>query len=297
MKNKFQNPFTKIKKTGKTRLLTHTIIFIFLLFLNLSLVAQDKDEVKSEAKKDNVETREVIQPEANKTSEVVKEEIPNEPKKINTEANVEIQPETKNQAERRIDRRFQIGIFFPATEYVFPKTLNTAFIINKKFSVHFHLSSFRNVRVSYIPVSSNFISRTDSKIDGTYVDFGIRYFPYEPIPIYFGMLTGREFSNESNGNLSYGNYSTSQYLFYGKIEYEPSKFVALPLGFNWQFLNGIFLNINYNWVFHNIRDRHSLYFSNAPIFESVATRYIYDLYYARTDLLQSPITFSIGYAF
>lgn len=204
---------------------------LFIVFLNLTLFAQDKEEISTEAKKENLET---------------KEEIASEPKKVNVEPKEKIQTNSLNQAERRMNRRFQIGVFFPATEYTTPKTLNTAFAISKKFSVNLNLSIFRYNKSGTIPGSSTFFVGDSKSINGYYIDFGIRYFPFEVVPVYFGILVGREISNEKQENLTIANgkFAITTFLHYSKVEYEPSKFAAIPIGFNWQFLNGNVLNFN-----------------------------------------------------
>ncbi len=212
------------------------------------------------------------------------------------EVKTETLSDSKNQAERRVERKFQIGIFSPSVRVSLPTTIFLFFSINKKITFNSNFSSYTKNESNLLPFSSSYFVKDVHTTNSRYFDFGFKYFPFESFPLYFGLIAGKEFSNEKFENLVISNsiYPELNNTRYRKIEYQPSKFSAVSIGFNWQFMSGVVLNFNYNYVFIIETKRQITYlfdksWSVADLYELETNR--------RTQLLQQPFTFSIGYAF
>ena len=171
------------------------------------------------------------------------------------ESKNETQPDSKNQAERRIAKKNQVQVNYEdslGTKY----GIGYYYILNKYFSIgsnyqkylfnnqdlfaNFDLSSQRQVLLKFESVQRNY--------DQDYFNILGRVFPFNSFPLYLSVGIERAFKSISETTipvllLNRGNLVPFTFLGSNEVTLKPQNLFHNSFGFQWNFLNGLVLNI------------------------------------------------------
>jgi hypothetical protein len=248
--------------------------FLFILLMNLSLVAQVKNELTPVSEKPN--------------------EIDN---LDNTKT---IAEKSQNLAERRINRRHQIAMSY----IVFEKPIRFSYQYNFSKFVAFAVNgqSYQEENREFYPaIILSSTSEIKTRKSLYYADFKV--FPFESFPmfLYFGGGYTKKYGNSSESLLSVNNFLNPEMniniFIYSRNSYTDSKLATYGLGFQHLFQNGFLIGFGFTYITLLDRERNTFVYSNSSIKD-------FNLLINSSYLLNNKvennikeITFSIGYTF